>query len=147
MDKKAYPSDVTGEEWAPVAPYLTLMTEDAPQRTYSLREVFNGVRWIARTGAPWRMMAHDLPPWPVVDQPMRRWIEGQVFENLVHDLRAVLRMAEGRTEKPTAAILDRRTLQSTPESGERAGSDGAKKRRGAKSIWRSIRSVICWRCL
>lgn len=132
MQRKPYPSDVSDEEWALVAPYLSLMTEDAPQRNYSLREVFNGVRWIARAGAPWRMMAHDLPPWHVVYQQMRRWIEGQVFETLVHDLRAVLRIAEGRKEKPTAAILDSRTLQSTPESGERAGYDGAKKRKGSK---------------
>ncbi len=62
MARKAYPSDVSDEEWAFAAPYLTLMTEDAPQRTYSLREVFNGARWIIRTGAPWRLMPNDLPP-------------------------------------------------------------------------------------
>lgn len=132
MKRKAYPSDVSDEEWALVAPYLTLMTEDAPQRTYPLREVFNGLRWIARAGAPWRMMAHDLPPWQVIYQQTRRWMEAKVFENLVDDLRAVLRLAEGRQENPTAAILDSRTLQSTPESGGRAGYDGAKKRKGSK---------------
>jgi len=58
MDRKAYPSDVSDEEWALVAPYLTLMTEDAPQRDYPLREVFNGLRWIVRTGAG---MALDAP--------------------------------------------------------------------------------------
>jgi transposase len=52
MGRKAYPSDVSDEEWALVAPYLTLMTEDAPQRDHPLREVFNGLRWIVRTGAP-----------------------------------------------------------------------------------------------
>lgn len=50
MERKAYPSDVSDEEWALVAPYLTLMTEGAPQREYSLREVFNGLRWLVRTG-------------------------------------------------------------------------------------------------
>ncbi|MCW5969290.1 MAG: IS5 family transposase [Blastocatellales bacterium] len=132
MQRKPYPSDVSDEEWALVAPYLTLMTEEAPQRNYALREVFNGVRWIARTGAPWRMMPHDLPPWHVVYQQMRRWIEARVFESLVHDLREVLRLAQGRKEKPTAVILDSRTIQSTPESGARAGYDGAKKRKGSK---------------
>lgn len=63
MERKAYPSDVTDEEWAFVAPYVTLMAEDAPQREHSLRDVFNGLRWMIRTGAPWRMMPHDLPPW------------------------------------------------------------------------------------
>ena len=62
MDRKAYPSDVSDEEWAFVAPYLTLMSEDAPQRDHSLREVFNGLRYIVRGGIPWRMMPNDLPP-------------------------------------------------------------------------------------
>jgi len=61
MERKSYPSDVSDEEWALVAPYLTLLTEDAPQREHSLREVFNGLRWIVRAGAAWRMMPHDLP--------------------------------------------------------------------------------------
>lgn len=132
MDRKAYPSDVSDEEWALVAPYLTLMTEDAPQRDYPLREVFNGLRWIVRTGAPWRWAPHDLPPWNVVYQQSQRWIKAGVFESLVYDLRAVLRIAEGRKESPTAAIIDSRTLQSTPESGGRSGYDGAKRRKGSK---------------
>src|SRR5215510_4315165 len=120
MDRKAYPSDVSDEEWALVAPHLTLMTEDAPQRDFPLREVFNGLRWIVRTGAPWRWMPHDLPPWQVVYQQSQRWIKAGVFESLVYDLRAVLRIADGRKESPTAAIFDSRTLKSTPESGGRA---------------------------
>jgi transposase len=132
MERKPYPSDVGDEEWALVAPYLTLMTEEAPQREYSLREVFNGLRWLVRTGASWRMMPHDLPPWPVIYQQMQRWLAANVFEELVYDLRAVLRIADGRQEMPTAAIFDSRTLQSTPESGARAGYDGAKRRKGNK---------------
>ena len=132
MERKAYPSDVSDEEWALVAPYLTLMTEAAPQREFPLREVFNGLRWIVRTGAQWRWLPHDLPPWYVVYQQSRRWLKAGVFESLVYDLRAVLRIAEGRKESPTAAIFDSRTLQSTPESGGRAGYDGAKRRKGNK---------------
>jgi transposase len=132
MQRKAYPSDVSDAEWALVAPYLTLMTEEAPQREYPLREVFNGLRWIVRTGAQWRWLPHDLPPWYVVYQQSRRWVKAGVFESLVHDLRAVLRIADGRKERPTAAIFDSRTLQSTPESGKRAGYDGAKRRKGNK---------------
>jgi transposase len=63
-----YPTDVSDEEWAFVAPYLILLPESARQRTHSLREVFNGLRWIVRAGAPWRMMPNDLPPWWVVYQ-------------------------------------------------------------------------------
>jgi transposase len=132
MERKAYPSDVSDAEWALVAPYLTLMTQDAPQRDYPLREVFNGLRWMARGGSSWRMMPHDLPPWYVIYQQMRRWLKAGVFEAIAHDLRAVLRIAEGRQEMPTASIFDSRTMQSTVESGARAGYDGAKRRKGNK---------------
>ena len=131
-ERKPYPSDVSDEEWALVAPYLTLMSEDAPQREHSLREVFNGLRWIVRTGAQWRWLPHDLPPWYTVYQQTQRWLRAGVFEDLVHDLRAVLRLAEGRAEAPSAVVLDSRTLQSTPESGARAGYDGHKRRKGSK---------------
>ena len=132
MSRRAYPSDVTDEEWAFVAPYLTLMTEDAPQRQHPLREVFNGLRWLVRAGAPWRMMPNDLPPWHTVFQQTQRWLQANVFANIVHDLRALLRLAQGRKAQPSATILDSRTLQSTPESGARAGYDGAKRKKGSK---------------
>jgi transposase len=130
--RKPYPSDVSDEEWDFVAPYLTLMDEAAPQRRHSLREVFNGLRFIVRTGMQWRMMPHDLPPWDIVYQQTRRWMDAGSFAAIVHDLRALLRLAAGRAPEPTAAILDSRTLQSTPESGDRAGYDGAKRRKGSK---------------
>jgi transposase len=131
-NRKPYPSDVSGEEWAFVAPYLALVREDAPQRTHDLREVFNALRWIVRAGASWRMLPHDFPPWEAVYQQTRRWIAAGVFEAMVHDLRALLRLASARTPEPSAAILDSRTLRSSPESGHRAGYDGAKRKKGSK---------------
>ena len=132
MTRKPYPSDVTDEEWAFVAPYLTLMKEDAPQRDHDLRAVFNGLRWMVRTGAQWRMMPNDLPPWHTVYQQAQSWIAAGVFEDMVHDLRALIRLAKGKKEQPSAAIFDGRTVQSTPESGERAGYDGYKRKKGSK---------------
>jgi transposase len=130
--RKPYPSDVSDEEWSFVAPYVSLLPEDAPQRVWPLREVLNGLRWIVRTGAPWRLMPHDLPPWWVVQQQAARWIAAGVFAAMVDDLRVLLRVASGRHARPSAAILDSRTLQSTPESGARAGYDGAKRKKGSK---------------
>src|SRR5829696_1172415 len=129
---RIYPSDVSDEEWHFVAPYLALVREDAPQREYDLREVFDGLRWVVRTGSPWRYMPHDFPPWEAIYQQTQRWIKAGVFEDMVHDLRALLRLSEGRTSDPSAAILDARTLRSTPESGHRAGYDGHKGKKGSK---------------
>ena len=132
MARKPYPTDVKDDEWDFVLPYLTLMREDAPQREHDLREVFNALRWLVRTGASWRMMPNDLPPWEVVYQQMQRWLAAGVFAAMVRDLRELLRFAAGRNARPSAAILDSRTLQSTPESGHRAGYDGAKRKKGSK---------------
>lgn len=133
MNRKPYPTDVSDEEWAFIAPYLTLMREDAPQREYPLREVFNGLRYVVRGGISWRMIPNDLPPWEIVYQQTQRWLRAGVFEAMVHDLRELLRLAQGRSEQPTGAIFDSRTLQSSPESGARAGYDGAKRRKGSKT--------------
>lgn len=127
-----YPSDVSDEEWAFAAPYLTLMSEAAPQREYPLRRLFDAVRYLARTGVPWRYLPGDFPAWPAVYQQLRRWLDARCFEAMVDDLRHLLRTAQGRPAEPSAILLDSRTLQSTPESGHRAGYDGAKRRKGSK---------------
>ena len=130
--RAGYPSDVTDEEWLFVGPYLALCREDAGQRDFPLRDVFNGLRYVAKTGSQWRMMPNDLPPSTVVCQQMRRWMDARCLEIMVEDLRILLREFAGRASRPTAMILDSRTLQSTPESGARGGYDGAKRRKGSK---------------
>lgn len=133
MARKPYPSDVTDQEWAFIVTYLTLMDEDAPQRQYPSRELFNALRWLARAGAQWRMLPNDLPPWTAVYQQYRRWLAAGVFERIAHDLRLILRLAAGRRANPTKAVIDSRTIRSTPESGGRSGYDGYKRTKGSKT--------------
>ncbi len=132
MACKGHPGDVSEEEWAFVAPYLSLIDPDSPQREYDLREVLNALPYLVRSSAPWRYMPQDSPPWSAVYQQTRRWLKSGVFEAMVPDLRELLRMYAGRNAKPTAAILDSRILQRTPESAGHAGYDGAKRRKGSK---------------
>lgn len=108
MTRKAYPTDVSDEEWSFAAPYLTLMS------------------------APWRLLPNDFPPWEAVYQQSRRWVDSGCFEAMVSDLRSIIRVAQGRQSQPSAAVMDARTLQSSCESGPRAGYDGYKRRRGSK---------------
>ena len=130
--RKPYPTDVSDEEWSFVAPYLTLMDDRAPQRHHDLRELFNALRWLARAGAPWRLLPTNFPPWPAVYQQTQRWLKAGCFEAIVSDLRSILRAAQGRQGQPSTVVLDGRTLQSTVESGARAGYDGHKRKRGSK---------------
>jgi transposase len=104
----------------PLWPRFTLMTEDAPRRTHRLREVFNGLRWLVRAGSPWRMMPHDLPPWEAVSQQTQRWLSAGVFEAIVRGVRMLLRLVGGRRARPSTAIFESRTRQSSrkwPPSG------------------------------
>jgi transposase len=130
--RKPYPSDVSNEEWALIRPYLELLPEASCQRHHELREVFNALRYIVRSGGQWRMLPHDFPPWAAVYQQTRRWLDSGVFDALSDDLRELLRRMEERAPDPTACVLDSRTLQSTPESGARAGFDPGKRRKGTK---------------
>ena len=105
--------------------------------------MFNAVRYVVRCGCPWRMLPNDLPPWSLVYQQMQRWLKAGCFEEMVHDLRVLLRLADGRKAHPSAAIIDSRTIQSTPSSTG-TGYDGAKRKRASRCIWRLIRSAIYW---
>jgi transposase len=104
MPRKPYPTDVSDEEWSFSAPYLTLMDLHAPQREHDLREVFNALRWL----------------------------DAGCFEAMASDLRSIIRVAQGRQGQPSAVVMDGRTLQSSCESGPRAGYDGYKCKRGSK---------------
>lgn len=127
-----YPSDVSDDEWAFVAPYLALVAETAPQRKHDLRRSFDALRYVIRSGCPWRYLPNDFPPWAAVYQQAQRWIRAGVFEQIAHDLRVLLRGVTDRRAHPSAAVFDSRTLRSTPESGARATYDGAKRMKGSK---------------
>jgi transposase len=93
------------------------------------------------------MMPNDLPPWHTVYQQSQRWIAAGVFEDMVHDLRALLRLAKGKKEQPSAAIFDGRTMQSTRKVVNVQVMMVINTKKAAKFIWQWIRSAICWACM
>lgn len=126
-----YPSDVSDEEWAFVLPYLLLSTEDSGSRRHPLRAVFDAYRYLLRAGCGWRLLPGDFPPWKAVYDQAARWHAAGVFEALLADLRGMIRLGEGRSWSPSAAVLDSRTLKGTASS-EGAAYDGAKRVKGRK---------------
>ena len=75
-------------------------------------------------------MPHGLPPWEAVYPQSQRRLMAGAFEAMVDDLRAILRLAQGKAAEPSAIVIDSRTVQSSPESGARAGYAGHKRRKG-----------------
>jgi transposase len=141
--RKPYPSDVSDEEWALAAPYLTLLPEDAGQRTHRLREVFDGLRYLVRYGVPWRALPNDLPPWHAVYDQAQRWLRAGCFEMLAHDLRAVLRLAAGRSRPPRSWTAARCAARPRAARGPAGTVTSAHAARSCTSPW--TRSATCSR--
>ena len=87
-----------------MAPYLTLMTEDAPQRKHDLRRVFDALKYVVRSGVPWRFLPSDFPPWAAVYQQAIRWLAAGVFEALTQDLSVIMRYGEARKKTPSGVL-------------------------------------------
>lgn len=139
--KKRYPSDVEDAEWEFVAPYLALIRAQARQRKHDLREVFNALRYVVRTGIAWRYLPDSFAPWAAVYQQAQRWIAAGCFEAIVDDLRELLRVAVGKARQPSAVVYDGQTLQGSIESGDRSGyagraMTGISARMAARYTWR-----------
>lgn len=112
--RKGYPSDVTEEEWWFVLSYLLLCREDAGQREHDLRNVFNAVRYMARSGCSWRLIPNDAPPWAAAHQQFRRWLDAGVFEALVSGVQLIAREARRKGRRGLREEICRRNRPNNP---------------------------------
>jgi len=73
MNDKSYPTDLTDEQWRLISAFFTKSEKRGRERRHDLRRIIDGCFYVLRGGIPWRMMPHDLPPWPVVNDHFNRW--------------------------------------------------------------------------
>jgi transposase len=115
--KLRYPSDVTDEEWALVAPLIPPAKPGGNKRTIDLRAVLDGVMYILSTGCQWSALPKDLPPKSTVHGYLRRWDDDRTLDRIHHALYVQCREQAGREASPTAAIIDSQSVKGAEKGG------------------------------
>ena len=137
--KLRYPSDLTNDEWAVIAPLIPPAKKGGNKRTVDVREVVNGVMYILSTGCQWGALPKDLPPRSTVNDYLRRWDDDRTLDRMHHALYIKCREQAERAASPKAAIIDSQSVKSAEKGGARLTQAGMTLARRSRA-----RSGTCW---
>src|SRR5215467_11205717 len=126
MQRRAYPSDLSEQEWAILEPLIPPAKPGGHPRTTDMREVLNAILYLDRTGGQWRASPHDFPPWSTVWTYFRTWRNDGTWQRIHRTLREKTGLKQGRKSTPSAAIIDSQSVKTSPKGGS-AATTGAKK--------------------
>jgi putative transposase len=130
--RKTYATDLSDEEWIYLRARLPGVPKTVRMRAHALRDVFDAIFYVLRSGCPWRMLPGDFPPWPTVYYHFRKWrLDGRLRQ--AHErLREAVREAQGRNPDPSGAVIDSQVVKGSGVGGPERGYDGAKRLSGRK---------------
>ncbi len=140
--KLRYPSDLSDDEWALVAPLIPAGKPCGGKRTVIMREVMNGLMHVLSTGCQWRAIPKDLPPRSTIYDYFDLWTWDGTLDVIHHALYEKCREQEQRDACPTAAIIDGQSVKSAEKGGPRSIRQVTMRARRSKArsaIFLSIR--------
>jgi transposase len=126
LDRKAYPSDLTDEQWVLLEPLVPALSPQAAYHVHARREIVNAILYVLRSGCPWRLLPHEFPAWGTVYSYFRRWQREEVWDQILRTLRMQVRRKQGRDEEPSAAIIDSQSIKTSAVRGPEKGFDMGK---------------------
>jgi putative transposase len=136
LNRQAYPSDLTDEQWVVLEPLVPALSPDAAYHVHERREIVNAILYVLRSGCPWRMLPHEFPAWGTVYDSFRQWQGEGVWDQVLRTLRMQVRRTQDRDEEPSAAIIDSQSIKTSAVRGADKGFDMGKR------IWGRKRHVL-----
>jgi len=117
---RAYPTDLTDEQWAIMKPFLPVVKTEGRTgrpRQYCYRDIVNGIFYVLRTGCTWDMMPHDLPPWNTCNHYFSQWRRDGTWQRVHDALREKVRVQSKKQATPSAAVMDSQSVKTAEKGG------------------------------
>ncbi len=130
--RKIYPTDLSDREWTRLQSYLPTPKAEGRPRTHSLRDVFDAIFYVLKSGCHWRLLPHDFPLWSTVYYHFRRFKLNGLWSFILKVVNAAERKRVGKDPQPTAAIMDSQSVKNVEESAHPSGYDAHKNLKGRK---------------